>query len=352
MSDYSVAAPRDAGRMPANLAAAYLGAYARDSFADALPIGIFLCDPRGRVIQYNRKAAELWGRAPQDGAHAPLFSGAHKIFRINGTTMPLSETPVAQALRTGRPVHNREFLIERPDGSRAFVCANAEPLFDDDGELVGAVNCIQDITERKTAEQRQKVLIDELNHRVKNTLATVQSLIAQSARGSETVADFRHRLEARLMAMSRVHDELSRRSWADVDLREVVDAGLGLHRGRRNVRVEGAPVAIRPRAGLMLTMVVHELAANAARYGALSGEPDAPGTIALTWKVEMNGVGPVLRLRWQESGGPPVRPPARRGFGTLLVERGVAAELHGKATIDYAPAGVRCELEIPLRHVE
>jgi two-component sensor histidine kinase len=232
------------------------------------------------------------------------------------------------------------------------VCANAQPLFDEDGELAGAVNCIQDITDRKTAEQRQTVLIDELNHRVRNTLAVVQSLIVQSARGSETVADLRHLLEARLMAMSGAHDELSRRSWTDVDLREVVEAGLRPHRGRRNVTVSGAPVTIRPRTGVMLTMVVHELAANAARYGALSGEPDAGGALALDWKVEMNGVGPVLRLRWQESGGPPVRPASRRGFGTLLVERGVAAELHGKATIEYAPAGVRCELEIPLRHAE
>jgi two-component sensor histidine kinase len=242
-------------------------------------------------------------------------------------------------------------MIERPDGSRVFMCSNAEPLFDDDGELAGTVNCIQDITDRKAAEQRQKRLVDELNHRVKNTLATVQSLMAQSARGSETVADFRQRLEARLMAMSRAHDELTRRSWADVDLREVVDAGLGPYQGR-NVTVHGAPVAIDPRAGLMLTMVVHELAANAAKYGALSGAPGTAGMVELAWKVEHSGAGPLLRLAWQESGGPPVQPTARRGFGTLLVERGVTVELRGKATIDFALAGVRCELEIPLRHGE
>jgi PAS domain S-box-containing protein len=344
MSDYSVAASGGAGRMPANLAAAFT--HARDDFADALPIGIYLCDRLGRVTQCNRKAVELWGREPQD---ASLFSGAPQSFRVDGTTMPLSESPAAEALRTGRPVRDREFMIERPDGSRVFMCANAEPLFDDDGELAGTVNCIQDITDRKTAEQRQKLLVDELNHRVKNTLATVQSLMAQSARGSETVADFRQRLEARLMAMSRAHDELTRRSWADVDLREVVDAGLGPYQGR-NVTVHGAPVAIGPRAGLMLTMVVHELAANAAKYGALSGAPGTAGMVELAWKVEHSGAGPLLRLAWQESGGPPVQPTARRGFGTLLVERGVAVELRGKATIDFALAGVRCELEIPLRH--
>jgi two-component sensor histidine kinase len=336
--------------MPASFAA-YTDVYAGDSFADALPIGIYLCDRLGRVTQFNRKAAELWGCAPQL-ALAPLFSGAHELFRLDGTEMPLSETPVAEALRTGAPVRDREYLIGRPDGSRACVCANAEPLFDDDGEVAGAVTCIQDITDRKAAERRQKLLIDELNHRVRNMLATVQSLITQSARTSDTIGDFRRRLEARLMAISRAHDELSRRSWADVDLREVVEAGLGLHGGRRNVAVDGAPVAIGPRAGLMLTMVVHELAANAAKYGALSGSSKAAGAVNIGWKVERNGVGPVLRLRWQESGGPPVRPARRRGFGTLLIERGVATELHGKARIDYAPAGVRCELEIPLRHGE
>jgi len=350
MSEYSVAAAAKTGRIPGSFAV-HADAYACDSFADALPIGIYLCDRLGRVTQYNRKAAELWGCSPQC-AHAPLFSGAHKLFRLDGAAMPLSETPVAEALRTGRPVRDREYLIERPDGSRAFMCANAEPLFDDDGEVAGAVNCIQDISERKAAERRQQVLIDELNHRVRNTLATVQSLIAQSARGSETIADFRHRLEARVMAMSRAHDELTRRRWADVGLREIIDAGLGPYRDRRDVTVDGAPVAIGPRAGLMLTMVVHELAANAAKYGALSGPRDAPGAVNVGWKVEMNGVGPVLRLCWQESGGPPVRPAAHRGFGTLLVERGVRAELHGKVKIDYAPAGVRYELEIPLRHGE
>ena len=106
------------------------------------------------------------------------------------------------------------------------------------------------------------------------------------------------------------------------------------------------------RTGLMLSMVVHELAANAAKHGALSGLADAAGAVNVAWKVEKNGIGPVLRLRWRESGGPPVRPPKRHGFGTLLVERGIAAELHGKAIISYAPAGVRCELEIPLRHGE
>jgi len=349
MSDYRRALSD--GRMPGNLAAAYSNPYPFDSFADVLSIGICLCDRLGRITQYNRKAAELWGCMPQC-ALAPLYSGAHKTLRLDGTAMPLSEMPVAEALRTGRPVRERECVIERPDGGRALVCVNAEPLFDDDGDVAGVVNCIQDITDRKTAEHRQMLLIDELNHRVRNALATVQSLIGQSARGSETVADFHQRLEARLMALGRAHDELSRRRWADVDLHEVIEAGLGLHRGRRNVTVEGAPVTIGPRSGLMLTMVVHELTANAARYGALSGARDAQGAVRLSWKVEMDGVGPLLRLRWQESGGPPVRPPERRGFGTLLIQRGVAAELHGETTISYAPAGVRCDLKIPLRHGE
>src|SRR6185437_8980217 len=133
------------------------------------PIGIYLCDRLGRVTEYNRKAAELWGCAPQC-AFAPLYSGAYRMFHIDGTAMPLSDTPVAEALRSGRPVHDIEYLIERPDGSRAFVSATAEPLFDDDGDIAGAVNCIQDITGRKGAEQRQQLLIDELNHRVRNTL--------------------------------------------------------------------------------------------------------------------------------------------------------------------------------------
>jgi PAS domain S-box-containing protein len=446
-----------------------------DRLVDTLPIGICTCDSSGRLVQYNDQAALLWGRTPETGSSGGQFCGAVKAYRMGGEQLPLSETPMAEALRTGKPVRGREVVLERPDGSRIVVQANVEPLFDEDGVMIGGVNCFQDITARKEDERKlresehhykellqalpaaiyttdldgritfyneaavefagrrpelgemwcvtwrlyhadgtplphdkcpmavalqerrpvrgaesiaerpdgsriwftpyptpltdtggqivgainmlvdtthrkeavrqQRLLNDELNHRVKNTLATVQSLIAQTTRNAGSVEEYRHELEARIMAMSRAHDQLSHRYWSDADLGEVIRASLAPYRNTRSIILSGEPIIIAARTALMLAMVFHELATNAAKYGALAN-PD--GKVELGWSVEANGQGRVLRLGWIESGGPPVTPSTRRGFGTRLLERGIRSELRGRAEIQFAPKGVRCAIEVPL----
>jgi two-component sensor histidine kinase len=222
-------------------------------------------------------------------------------------------------------------------------------LRDPSGKLTGAINMLVDITERKEAEQRQKLLLDELNHRVKNTLASVQSVVVQAAKSARNVEDFQHAVEGRILAMSRAHDQLSRRSWADAELRELLTACTAPYLSRANVVLDGDQTIVAPRIGLMLCMAVHELATNAAKYGALS---TPSGRVDLSWGVEQTGERHTLHLRWLEQGGPPVTPPVRQGFGTRLLERGIQAELQGTTSIRYSRSGVECAIEIPLTRGE
>jgi two-component sensor histidine kinase len=221
------------------------------------------------------------------------------------------------------------------------------PLHDADGKLIGAINMLVDITERKQAENRQKTLIDELNHRVKNTLATVQSLAAQTARHSDNLQDFSKRYESRLVGLARAHDLLTTRHWEDAPLDFLageVLAPVSTSFGDR-VRIAGPSIPLPPRAALSLTMALTELATNATKYGALSFET---GTLELTWQIREATTQPTLDLLWQESGGPSVHAPTRRGFGTRLVERCIERDLSGELDLVFDSQGLRCQIVIPL----
>jgi two-component sensor histidine kinase len=204
-----------------------------------------------------------------------------------------------------------------------------------------------DITERKRAEAQQKTLINELNHRVKNTLATVQSLAAQTLNAAGMPRPVRQVFEARLLALSRVHNQLTRSHWQSADLEKILHDILAPYRdvGPERISLMGVPVRLAPQAALTLAMVLNELATNAANHGSLS---TSDGRLSVAWSVGGNGAGPALRLDWQEIGGPPVRPPERRGFGSRLVKRGVTQALKGSADLSFEPTGVRCSMEIPL----
>ncbi|MEA2906923.1 MAG: hypothetical protein QOI12_4310 [Alphaproteobacteria bacterium] len=311
---------------------------------EALPAAVYTTDAEGRITYFNRAATELWGHVPELGKSE--WCGSWRLYWPDGTPMRHDQCPMAVALKENRPIRDGEAVAERPDGTRVPFIPCPTPLRDAAGVLVGAVNMLVDISERKTAESRQKMLVDELNHRVKNTLATVQSLASQTARRAPSPAEFREGFEGRLIALSRAHDQLSQRNWVHADLREIAQASLAPYdEANGAITISGEPIELAPRPALTFAMIFHELATNAAKYGALS-QPD--GRLALAWETAPNGAGPKLRIRWHESGGPAVRPPARRGFGSLLVERGIEAELGGAACLDFAPAGVTCDIEIPL----
>jgi PAS domain S-box-containing protein len=312
---------------------------------EALPAAVYTTDAEGRITYFNQAAVDLSGREPELGTDQ--WCVTWRLYRLDGTPLPHDECPMAVALKENRPIREVEAIAERPDGTRVPFLPYPTPLRDAAGNVIGAVNMLVDISERKQAEARQKLLVDELNHRVKNTLATVQSLASQTARGAQSTEDYHKGLEGRLIALSQVHDQLSQRNWENADLREIAEASLSPYDPALAdaVTISGDSISLGPQSALTFAMILHELATNAAKYGALS---QPAGRLEVAWTVERNGAGPKLRFRWRESGGPAVAPPERRGFGSLLVERGIRAELGGASKLEFAPAGVRCDIDIPL----
>jgi len=236
----------------------------------------------------------------------------------------------------------------RKDGRVIWLSVRSSPVRDADNRLQYVVRVVQDITEHKALERRQKLLMDELNHRVKNTLATVQSLASQTARAARTPGAFRERFEGRLIALSKAHDQLTIHHWESADLRDLLSGSLAPYSGPHPERVvlRGEDVLLRPRAVLTLAMAVHELTTNAAKYGALS----VPGgRIEIQWNAaHPDSRRPVLRIDWSEKGGPPASDPQQRGFGSKLIEGSIAAELGGTARLAFEPGGLHCEIVIPL----
>jgi two-component sensor histidine kinase len=207
---------------------------------------------------------------------------------------------------------------------------------------------LTEITARKRAEEHQQVLLAELSHRVKNTLASVRSIAAQTLRNAPSFEAFKGAFEGRLKALALAHGVLTQSGWSEAELggliRQTVLPYLTIRAD--SVSLSGPATYLPPRQVVTMMLMMHELAVNAAKYGALSQEN---GRVAIDWSIDHQGAERVLRLRWTERGGPPVRPPERTGFGTTLIERSIAHELDGRATLHYRPEGLVCELQFPLR---
>ena len=249
----------------------------------------------------------------------------------------------------GRSDSSLEICFRRKDGGTFWAALFISPVLDEAGAIVQHFASFVDISRHKQAEEHLQFLLDELNHRTQNTLATVQAIAEQTLRGAaaETVVDA---FEGRILALSKAHGLLGRETWNAVGLRDVLDRILlpfGLEdRQHARFSVEGPDVRLQSKAALTLAMVFHELATNAAKYGALSNT--ANGKVDISWKVESGAPDDRLRLQWRESGGPPVTRPSRKGFGSRLIEGGLAQELDGEVRLDYAPAGLVCQIVMPV----
>jgi two-component system, chemotaxis family, CheB/CheR fusion protein len=253
---------------------------------------------------------------------------------------------ILDRVRRGERVDHYETVRRRKDGSLVDVSLTVSPIKDGRGKIVGASKIAQDITERKHADDLRALMADELNHRVKNTLATVQSIVVQSLKGTMD-RQSRENLDARLVALSQTHDLLARDNWEGASLREVVLQELDPYRSEEGTRfvVEGPDLGLRPKATLALGMAFHELATNAAKYGALS---TSTGQVRVTWELVRSSKAGTLRLQWVETGGPPVENIGDKGFGSILLERGLSLELDGEVRLDSHPSGLVCTIQIPL----
>lgn len=253
-------------------------------------------------------------------------------------------TAFASALNPAtRAAYDVEYrTIGREDGIVRWVAAKGRGIFNPGGECTRVIGTAIDITARKQAEQHQRLLIDELSHRAKNLLALVQGIAQQSFKGEQSSEQMLSAFEGRLGALSAAHNILTRERWDSVPMRQLIEDTLAAVRpvGHR-ISVTGPDVYLPPKTGVSLAMAFHELATNALKYGSLSNEL---GTVEVRWSENQDR----MTLEWKELGGPPVKAPASRGFGTRMIERGLAAELNGSVTVEFRPEGVLCTVTAPL----
>jgi PAS domain S-box-containing protein len=433
---------------------------------DALPAAIYTTDAEGRVTYFNSAAARLWGCRPELGKAE--FCGSWKLYWPDGTPMAHDECPMARALREQRSIRGERAIAERPDGTRIQFIPFPTPLFDDAGNLIGAVNLLvdaaeqqqfeevrqrlaavvesstdaivsknldgiisswnkgaervfgykaeevigrsilllipahmhdeeteilrqlrrgeriehyetirrrkdgtlidvslsvaplygsygdvigaskiaRDITERKKAEARQDLLSNELQHRTRNIFSVVLSVVTRSFDGKRNVTAAKVAVLQRLHSLSQTHEMLIVNDWRGANLRDVVNAEMDPYSDR--IVVEGPSIDLNARAAQDFALAIHELATNAAKYGALS---NGSGKVLIDWSVSDAGGENRFKFRWSEQGGPPVRPPRKKGFGSSVVIRVMATHTDSPPVIEFAADGLRYELSGPLDRI-
>jgi PAS domain S-box-containing protein len=306
--------------------------------------GVIATDPNGSVLLLNKVAQQLTGWSAAEARGRPIW----EVFRvIDEVTRKPVDDPALKALRE-REVTRLEsgaLLITRDDREVPVEHSGA-PIIGSDGSLAGAVLVFRDVTERRKTAQRQTMLVGELNHRVKNALAIVQSLVQASLRQATTkgAQAMAQTLAQRLQALHRAHDLLLESQWSGASLKAMVERELDPYRreGGPKIVIKGPDVLLPPQCTSILAMTLHELATNAVKYGALC---QSTGQLGVTWKTAR---GNRLLLVWEERGAP-IQPPKRgSGFGMQLIDKGIRHNLGGETKVDFRPAGLHVEMNVPL----
>ena len=275
------------------------------------------------------------------------------VVKFLGHVVPEDRTTVELSFRTALDTGsewNFECRIVRADGEQRWIDVRSRPSHVVDGKTTGLLGVVMDITERKHAVAHQRLLIGELNHRVKNTLAIVQSIASQTLGKASSIEEARSAFSSRLINLANAHDVLTRSNWAAADLVDIIEDSVKPHSdGGDRFRIKGPRLQLVPGAALAIAMALHELCTNATKYGALSTQN---GHVDIVWSLSTGDEGRRLSLRWTESGGPPVTAPTRKGFGSRLIERALAQELSGTVRVAYEPTGVVCTIDAPLPDID
>lgn len=305
---------------------------------NALPAAIYTTDAQGKITFYNEAAIAFSGRRPALGSDEWCVSW--KLFWPDGTPLPHDQCPMALALKDGEPVRGYEAIAERPDGSRVHFVPYPTPFKNGAGEVIGAVNMLVDITERKTAEERQRLLSNEVDHRANNLLSVVQALLRMA--DAPTVPELKRSLEGRIKALAHAHVLLAQSRWTGADLQHLVSEEIAPYMGGAAPRVwlSGPVLTLEPAVAQSMAMIVHELATNAAKHGALSGA----GRVMVDWQQD---AAERLVFRWTEMGGPPVAEQRPSGQGCMMIEK-AAQSLKGSARFDWRPGGLVFEFAAPV----
>jgi PAS domain S-box-containing protein len=293
-------------------------------------------DLNGVILSWNKGAVRLFGYKPDEavGKSITILIPEHRIDE---------EPQILGRIRSGERIEHYETVRRRKDGTLIDISLTVSPMRDGRGEIVAASKIARDISERKRAEAQRNLLVAELNHRVKNTLATVISIARQSFTGA-AVSEARAAFDARIRGLAQTHGRLADTNWESVALEALFADELAPYRqsARRNVHLDGPHVEVSPKCALTLGLAIHELVTNAAKYGALSTDS---GAVDVKWSIDARDQ--TLDISWIEKGGPAVAPPRRAGFGRLLLERALVSDLGSEVRLDFEPEGLRCRIRIP-----
>ncbi|MEO7654392.1 MAG: HWE histidine kinase domain-containing protein [Sphingomicrobium sp.] len=300
-------------------------------------------DEQGRIILFNRAAEEMFDVTAAEVINRPIEMLLPDRFHISHRQEVHDYAATASAPRTMG--HKREVVGRRGDGSEfpveATLCRRVI-----DGRLILTV-AVRDVTERKQLEEHRRLLNAELQHRMKNLMAVISSIVSMTARASGSVIAFRDAIQNRLLAVARSNDLLLAENPNKVDLRTLLNAELAAYsdRGHGNVVLRGPPVSVPARLVIALSLIAHELATNSAKHGAL-GRVGRQVTIA--WSLEDDAEKQRLFLHWRETGGTEVTPPVKHGFGTELIEQSLCKAIRGKVQVDYHADGLDWHMELPI----
>jgi PAS domain S-box-containing protein len=292
------------------------------------------------ICVYDENAQRLYGLTEARFLHSE--EGVKTKFHPDDLQLMWSRVSKALDPRSdGR--YDVEYRVKQLDGNWRWLSAWGFVEFEGDGperKPVAIAGASRDLTERKQAEELQRLLLNELNHRVKNTLTTIQAITWQTLRVARDLPSASEALDRRIRSMAQAHDLLTSRAWTGANLTDVVTRALEAFPPTQ-VKMSGAAIDVSPKHALSLSLALHELATNATKYGALS-RPE--GRVGVQWDLKEG----ILQLNWEESGGPPVAPPIQKGFGSRLLEELVVRDLGGGITLDYDAAGVRCSVTVAL----
>jgi len=305
---------------------------------DAADVGTWDLDLDSRVLTWSDRCCQMFGLPPGEPVDVETAYGLihpADVERVRDAARRATDPTLRADYAAEYRVIGRDDHVERWLGTKGKV------FFGDDGKPHRVVGALVNITERKRAELHLRLLVNELNHRVKNSLATIQAIAAQSFNGAHALDQAREAFSNRIVALSEAHDLLTRENWEGAELHDVTARLAALHGGAERFELSGPSIRLSPKTALSLSMALHELATNAMKYGALSS-PE--GQVRITWGLAPETGAARLDLTWIERGGPKVSVPTRRGFGSRLIERGLAAELSGSAAIDFHPDGVVCRI--------
>ena len=308
---------------------------------------VVVLSPDGHITHASWRAEQLAAQPPVGCTFSEAFPlDAHSTDEA-GILARFSAESLDTMLAT-KPFHGVEVKLRGERNAKSAFLLSAGPLVDDNKANVGSIVTLTDMTERKRAEEQQTMMVAELNHRVKNILAIVQSVAAQTVRSSTSLENFAEAFAGRLKALAIAHDILTQTRWIGVELSELLVAVLTPYRSPEEMRVNiaGPPVLLPARAVVPLSMVLHELTTNAAKYGALSTRR---GRTDIAWQLS-SGTERSVELVWQEHGGPKVKAAAfaSTGFGTRLIYRVISHDLDGKTKVAFDPEGVRWTITFPL----